>query len=484
MSSGTSTNNNWKFHGSVPTSPVDRLSRRIERGDMVENSFSGKRSVTTFCAGRVNEDIRAVETYLSWGAIILLGLGSGMACMVRYLDLRWSLNLPDWFVFRFPLLITIPALCLGTRHFCKHGGFARSWGLIFLVLWTAASSLWVDPTERGRSLLIIVGLGVTLPLAALINRLGCQRQLSLWLGMGYAAGILAVILSSPQDLGRFGCFTVNDIRVMDSNELGCFSVVIFVLMYRLVAGGRRRDPGLSRGASVGPSILASMIKRKDAKVAGIYRTFWLPLMIGLLAAMITSLTVSRTAGLALAVILPWIWVKHAVKNPGLAAITPLIVAAAIGMVLWLAVADDWQARFTDSDIRTLNGRTDIWDAANAVNRSLGWRLIHGLGCAGIDKVLGEELGEGQIHPIDGIQRRHSHNLYLEWLSELGIIGAALAIWVGLSAGMAASRRDRREGSISRRSLLIVLAIVSVAGVPTEWAGFPALGALLWAELES
>ena len=97
----------------------------------------------------------------------------------------------------------------------------------------------------------------------------------------------------------------------------------------------------------------------------------------------------------------------------------------MGLVLVLGWHGGWLERFTDDDLCSLNGRTEIW--------KLGWELIatfdvdwvRGLGLGGCDKFLATATKVGAVHPHDGILRCHSHNMYLELAIELGAVGVVL-----------------------------------------------------------
>lgn len=411
-------------------------------------------------AGRAVPRVSAAGSRLGRAALVLLFSSGGMAFVVPYLDSRWSLGLPEVLVSRFYLLGALPALLLGVRSFRTHAGFAGSWSVLLFTLWAAATLAWVDPTERGRSLLTIVGLAITLPLAALVNRHAYHRVSALCLGLGYVLSLLVVIASDPTDLGRFGDFVVDDATVMNSNQVGCLGVIIVVLMYGLV---------VTRPAA------GSLAQRR-------VEPLWLPAVIAVLALMFVIMTVSRTAGLALAVVVSLIWLRHASRLRSVIFLSPMLATIGFGALVALGAAERWQARFSDADVRTFNGRTEIWDAIWDVNREAGWGRMYGLGCGGIDKILGEELGEGNVHPVDGIRRMHSHNLYLEWITELGLVGLGLLLILAARAMPLARHLDRRQGAVWRTCLLLSLAIIGAAGVPTKWAAFPAIGAILWASL--
>ncbi len=410
-------------------------------------------------AGRRVPNQQRMLTLLALG---IFGFGSGMAFLAHYLDARWSLGLPRWTVSRFPLLVIVPAILAGAPYFAKYMGLAWSWSLILFGAWMAASVLWVDPTERGRGLVISVSFMISWSLAGLIHRIGAQRWFAIWLGLGYTAGVVGAILSGAQSrAGRFGCFVFDGTRLANSIELGCISVAIAVIMYGLTATRASERRG-RRGTAIEP--------------------LWLPIMIGLLAVAVTLATVTRTAGLALAVAGVLICARHVKRT---LVIMPAILAVALVIlpaIPWRSVGGQWESRVTGDDLSTANNRTAIWTAAMAINERQGWRSVLGLGCGGLDKALGEELGGGRRHPADGIRRVSSHNQYLEWLCELGVVGVVLAAWLGWVSLRSARKLDHRDGTVQRTALLVVLAIVGLAAAATKFAMFPGLAALLWAML--
>ncbi len=390
-------------------------------------------------------------------ALIILFVGSGLIPAMNFLNLRWSLGIPGIITDRATLLVCLPAFCIGIKDYLNYGGFAKSPPIVFTLVWIAATVLWVDPTERGRSLVCVVTLLVTIPICAFVRATDAFGKSARYFGISFLCGMIAVQLSSPVFVGRWGDFAVGDQVVMNSNEIGFICAIVAILIYAAWQEGF----AASQKSSSHPWIF--------------------PAVCGTTACAFAAMTVSRSAGASLAVASFGIWFHHARRSVGMIIMTPILIGMLGVGIFTLGIADHWLERLNDSDTSTLNGRTEIWDAIAAVQRRLGLNCVWGLGCAGIDKALGEELG-GVVHPIDGIQRMHSHNMYLELAVELGLVGIFLVGTLSISMLRAAMALGRRDNTPWRSLLLLCIAVFSAAGVPTKVGCFPAIGALVLAAL--
>lgn len=115
-----------------------------------------------------------------------------------------------------------------------------------------------------------------------------------------------------------------------------------------------------------------------------------------------------------------------------------------------------------------SGRTDIW--------TVGWRMVEDRPVAGVglgafkDETVHYLLAPGAIKRSDYIvdHPRVAHNLYLEVLAEVGVVGLALylaiafgSVLLGLGAAREFDRTGRRaEGMLARAVVLALLAVLA------------------------
>ncbi len=392
---------------------------------------------------------------LTKGALFILFFGEGLTLVVPYVAACCSVSLSTWYVTRYNLLVTLPAALLGTWHYVKYGGIAKSAPLVGCVLWMAATLTWTEPTELGRGMVIFVGVAITLPLAALIVRTGLHKECSLWFSASFVVSLLLAFFHGMESTdGRFGDVVEGGDVVMNSNGVGCDAAIVLLLIYRLyeVHGAVHRRRGLP----------------------GAVYTFYLPAL-ALGAAVLGSMSVSRTAAVSLgaSVLVSLVW---NVAKGSAVAFRILAILIFLGCLSFaLGALDPWLERFTDNDIGSLNGRTDIWECGRDLAADLKINSFLGLGMGSSDKFLGCATGWGVVHPTDGILRCHSHNQYLEWFLELGLVGVVLGMWLMQKIVRTAWRLDQHDRTIHRRALLVYLVLFGVAGVVIRMEVWPAIG---------
>jgi len=420
-----------------------------------------------FAPDALGADCRSgdIRPALARVALFILFFGEGMAITVQYFVAYFSWDLPDWLVSRYNLLVTLPALLVGIPCYVEHKGLAKSAPVVCCVLWMAASLSWTDPTEWGRGMLALAGIATTLPTAALIVRTDLHEECSLWLCASFMTSVmLAVLLGMESVGGRFGDVVEGDAIVMNSNGVGCSAALLLLLIYRMYETRRR-------GAKSQPGRLSNRVY-----------TIYLPAL-ALGAAVLVGMSVSRTAAIALAAPLLIILVWNIGRGNAIAVRISLFLGL-LGSLLFIAdFIAPWLERFGNDEIGTFNGRTDIWESGWELASRLQFNWVHGLGLGGLDKFLGDATGYGVVHPIDGILRCHSHNQYLEWMLELGLVGTVLGMWLVREMVRAAWRLDWGDRTIHRRALLLYFALLGLAaGVVTKSETWPAVGPLLWAIL--
>jgi hypothetical protein len=400
---------------------------------------------------------------LERAALMILFIGGGMSVAMPFFAAHVAGDSLNWFVSRYSLLAALPALAVGVPCYMRCKGIAKSAPLICCVLWMAASLLWTDPTELGRGLLIFAAFAATLPLAALILRTDLHEECIFWFCTAFVVSLVIAVLCGMETVdGRMGDVVVDDVVVMNSNGLGCTAALVLLLIYGLYStrrAGRESRRGLSASA---------------------YQ-IWLPcLTLG--AGTLCAMSVSRTAAIALTasalVIVAWnvgrgrtIWIEVLA--------IPIVVGT---LATTLGFFDSWTERFNDTDVASLNGRTDIWELGWEFMSTGRFNVVCGVGIGAADKSLARATGQGVVHPVDGIRRCHAHNQYLEWQWELGLIGAALGLWLAWTMSRWAWRRDQEEGTVFRRAFLAYLAVFGISGVILKMESWLAMGPLLWALL--
>jgi O-Antigen ligase len=396
-------------------------------------------------------------------SLFLLFFGQGLAITVPYFVQRFNPPTPDWMVSRFGLLTTLPALVVGFRYYFSYAGIAKSAALLTALSWMGLSLLWVDSTEVGRGQLILTNMAVTLPLAAVVARTGLHQQCALWFCEAFVSSMLLAIGSGMESVDdRLGDVYEGDAVVMNSNGLGLTALFVLLLIYLIYEQQHRCVPvqGTSRGAP---------------------RRRLLPLLaLGALA--MCLLSVSRTVAVALGILFLMVLSWHCARGSALAVRVLLGLVLLLGILFALDLQSAWVERFTDQDMTSLNGRTDIWSSGGYLMGQMNIGSLWGLGMGGADKFLGVAMGEGVVHPIDGILRCHSHSMYVDWFLELGVVGLVLGLWLGLHLLRVAWQLDRQDGAIYRHALLAYFVIFGVVGVPFKAEAWPAMGTLLWAAL--
>jgi O-antigen ligase len=403
------------------------------------------------------------ELLLAKVALFILFFGEGMETIISYVIQYSSLNVPYWIENRFNILVSVPAIIIGITYYFSYSGIAKSKTVIGCILWMTVSLTWLDPTEIGRGTLLLTQFLITLPIATVIVRTNYQEKCILWFCGTFVLSMLFVIFSNADYiLDRFGDISENGVVVMNSNGVGLMAICVLLLIYRLYEERR------------------FSVKQYCSQSKFIYQIV-LPCF-SVCAFLVFWISISRTAAVILAILLFIIVAKH-IKENSTTIVYLLLVLPLTGYLLFDSeIVTAWSERFFSDDVSTFNGRIDIWQSGWSMASLSQFNWIHGLGLGGVDKFLGYAMNQGVIHPRDGILRLHSHNLYLEWLMELGFVGAVLGIYLCWTMFRIARRLDIQNRSINRQLILIYLAIYSFSGVPIKAGWWPAIGSLVWAIL--
>ncbi len=238
---------------------------------------------------------------------------------------------------------------------------------------------------------------------------------------------LAADPTAATDLDRLGG------TIADPNLLAAVLVVSFVLAVALAATTRSFAIRFSLAGAAALSLVSVFL---TASRGG---------LVGLAAALVTAIVLAR--------------------GRRAAALGGALVVVAVS-VIYVGAFDPGAAhRYATADGG--NGRTDLW--------KVGWRMaeanpVRGVGAgnfrdASAHYVLTEP---GKIADSEFIidQPRFAHNVYLEVLAELGVIGLALflaLLGAAIGTGLKAARRfaERGESSMELLSRAVVVSLVAL-----------------------
>lgn len=321
---------------------------------------------------------------------------------------------------------------------------AITWLATALLAWVALSTLWAE--NAGDTLAVLMKYGFDALLFVIVfEAIRTPQQVKALLGALVAGGAVAAaygIIAAPNlsslsgsptaasDLDRLGG------TIADPNLLAAVLVVAFVLAVALTA--TTRSPA-ARCVLIGAGVLVLLSVFLTASRGG---------AVGLVAALITGIVLAR--------------------GHRAAAIGGALAIVAVGAI-YIGVFDPGVAqRYSTSDGG--NGRTDLW--------KVGWRmaeanLVKGVGAGNFrDSSAHYVLTEpGAIANTEFIidQPRFAHNIYLEILAELGVIGLALflaLVGATIGTGVRAARKfavydDTDMALLSRAVVVTVVALLAM-----------------------
>jgi O-antigen ligase len=240
--------------------------------------------------------------------------------------------------------------------------------------------------------------------------------------------------------------------------------------------------GLGNTMTVATILAASLGTRRDFRPSR-RALAWAA---ALICMVIVFLTVSREAIVGLTVVLlltPLIVGRHQrAKAMG------VVVLAVTVAVMYFAVFAPASAldRFTTSDT-TGSGRTDIW--------TVGWRMvkahpIDGVGAgnfqvSSIHYLLQPGTIRFSIYIVD--QPKVAHNIYLQVLAELGIVGLLLflaILGICVSCAVRAASRFEEDGDLQGAALARGLLLALVAMLASQFFGSELFLKELWLLLAS
>ncbi len=316
-----------------------------------------------------------------------------------------------------------------------------SWLAVAFLAWVALSSLWAQDSSDTFAVLTQYGLDALL-FVIVFEAVRAPAHAKGLLAALVAGGAIAAgygIVAAPNISGLAtdptAASSLDRLRgtIADPNQLAAVLVVALVLGLALAAV--TRSPA-RRLLLIGAASLALVSVFLTASRGGV---------VGLIAAMVTAIVLARG------------------RRWAAIGVVALIVAAS---VLYIGLFDPGVAqRYSTADGG--NGRTDIW--------KVGWRMVEahpvrGVGAGNFRDVSGQYLltEPGAITASDQIidEPHFAHNVYLEVLAELGIVGLALfgaLVAAAIGTGVRAARRFGRAGDASMELLsgAVVVALVSL-----------------------
>jgi hypothetical protein len=394
-------------------------------------------------------------------ALLLASAGSAFAWITPFYLFPLTHD-PTWVIIpsRFYLLAVAPAVVLGSLCYFRCGGFASRWSVRMSALLMLVGLLWTDETELGRATLLFAAFVVTLPIAALINKLDWHTPFALCFGVSTAIAVAAAAPHSSVEGARWGT------------------------LYDQSRSAVTNADGVGIQAAFAALLLITVLPRR----ALARRAVLVAICVLLSAAMLAA---ARTAVIALAVALVFAWFRrahHDVTGASLAAITGAVLAVAIvlGASLFSGVSiyQPVRERLADTEgVVTFGDRLPIWECGMERLVDDGHRWIAGFGTGGVDKTLGE-CGALRTFDIgrDQVRRTYAHNTYLFWIMAFGMLGALACTWLGYDLWKIAAMMDARDQGWGRVTLLVLLTLIGMGGVINQEPGWIGIGALLWSML--
>jgi O-antigen ligase len=308
--------------------------------------------------------------------------------------------------------------------------------LLVFVAWSALSLLWAE--DPASALETAQRLGLNIALFVIAFTAIRKPEHVTWVMVAFVAGAcLAALygLFSPRYVETYDLSRIES-GAFDPNQLAATLVAALVLAAALLVGWRRSPMAV---------LLASIAM--VVCVAGIL------------------LSLSRGGLVALGVALVAACILGGRWRPAALVALLLVTTSIVGYYAFVA-SPDARERVTETQGGT--GRTDIW--------AVGWRMVeaepvHGVG--------GGNFATSSIHYLlePGVVRRDefivdepkvAHNIYLQVLAELGVVGLALFLTIlgfSLLCGARAVRsftrlQDARMELLSRAAIVALVAVLA------------------------
>ena len=390
--------------------------------------------------------------------IVITNLAAGVAvfAVVSFLDLLpvegAAVTIPKA---AGALLVVAWLATLATRREATNDFFTDhpyvSYLLLLFLAWCCASLLWAEMPSAGVDNLYRYALNILLFVVA-YTAIG-TRQHVVWVVTGFLVGAMISAFfgilfpappESPDDIARLSGAGV------EANELAAMLVASMALAAAVAAGWRR----------------APMVRLAALAVIGFC-------VFGVILSFSRGGLVALAAALLAAVLLGGRW------RPA-AAVMLLVVAIGVSGYLAYVASPLERERVTTAQGGT--GRADIW--------AVGWRMVQSSPTNGI--------GVGQF-PVSSIhfllapgallrdefivdEPKVAHNIYLEVLAELGVVGLVMFVSIllfSLSSAIRAARAFERAGDLKMEVIARGVAVAVVALLAADFFASEQFSKQLW-----
>ena len=395
---------------------------------------------------------------LAFVLIVMTNLAAGVAvfAVVAFLDLLpvsgAAVTIPKA---AGALLVVAWLAALATRRETTNDFFSDhpqvSYLFLLFLAWCCASLLWAEDPSSGVDNIYRYALNILLFVVA-YTAVG-TRQHAVWVVSGFLVGAMISAFfgilfpappESPDDIARLSGAGV------EANELAAVLVAAMALAAALAAGWRR----------------APMVRLAALGVIGFC-------VFGVIMSFSRGGLVALGAALVAAVLLGGRW------RPA-AAMLLVVVAIGVGGYLTYVASPMERERVTTTQGGT--GRADIW--------AVGWRMVQSSPTNGI--------GVGQF-PVSSIHfllapgallrdefivddPKTAHNIYLEVLAELGVVGLVLFLSIlifSLTSAIRAARAFERMADLKMEVIARGVAVAVIALLAADFFASEQFSKQLW-----
>lgn len=382
-----------------------------------------------------------------WSSI-LLGLafaGSGVSSIVEIL---YAWGVPEIIPY-IELAVYLPVVVLSI---CRWGHNRQAWNrpLVACCILVVLGVTWVDPTERGRGLLIAVSVITVIPVSQLIWETNAHRLCATLFIVSSAVNLAVTLANSTtgnDSFSRMGTVVLDDRgRVTNANQFGGQMAAAAVLAMAFHLAPTHRARVLSRTMSVSRVLTILLI---GGLCFGVFASASRGALMALAVASLALIFFGKEDG-----------VKKTFR-------CMLVLALTAPLLAGTGTLETVLARFRDSrDVESFGDRLPIWKSAFAACMSNPRTLLIGVGTGGVDKAV-VEYAVTDVAPRlgkDFIARKFSHSSYVEWLVSYGLLGLVSGSALVFSLLRRAWNLDRRDGWTGRRALLLFFLANSVVAV--------------------
>jgi hypothetical protein len=378
-------------------------------------------------------------------ALGLAFVGGGVSSIVEIL---YSWGLPE-VIPNIELAVYLPVVLLSI---CRWSSSRQVWHRSFTIciILVIIGVAWVDPTERGRGMLMAAGVATVIPISQLIRETNAYRLCAAAFIVSSAFNLFVTLANSEaayDPSSRMGTVVLDDRgRVTNSNQFGgqMAAAAVLAMAFFLVSSHRGRLPSQTMTASRLVAISAT-----GAFCFGVFASASRGAIAALASASIALIFLGKANG-----------VKKAFR-------CALVLLVTVALLTGTGTVEPLLGRFQDShDVESLGDRLPIWTSALSAWLSSGRTFFIGVGTGGVDKALVEHA-VSNLRPRIGedlIARKSSHNSYVEWIVSYGLFGMLFGLGLVFSFVRRTWNLDSSDGWTGRRALLLFLLVHSMTTV--------------------